>query len=221
MFTRTHRQAGGFVWPAIAIFVALGINPVYARPPEIPPPSSVPLKTFVHSDPRPHYSLARAIEGEPPPGSVSKSSKGLDGRLRRLLSLIEGHFGRPVIISSGCRSARGNRRAGGARHSYHLRCMAADIKLAGVPEGTLLRFVTKLPGRGGLGTYCRNSIVHLDVGPRREWSQRCAKVRHRYASRVKYKNWSGRQKKVRAKVRESNFSPSRKFDIALYVPAGS
>lgn len=100
---------------------------------------------------------------------------GLNRKLRGLLMKIENHYGRPVIVNSGCRSIKKNRRVGGARKSYHLRCMAADIKVAGVSKTSLLRFVRRLPGRGGVGTYCRNSIVHVDVGPRREWHQRCGK----------------------------------------------
>lgn len=149
---------------------------------------------FTHADVKPKYSLARTLEGIPPRSSERKSRAGLDRRLVRLLSMVEGHFNRPVIISSGCRSAKTNRRAGGARSSYHMRCMAADIKLAGIAEGTLLRYVSTLPGRGGIGTYCRNSIVHIDVGPRRVWSQRCGKYKYRYKAkyshRAKYKSRS-------------------------------
>ena len=102
-----------------------------------------------------------------------RRASGLNSRLRGLLRRIERHYGRPVTVSSGCRSKARNRRAGGARKSYHLRCMAADIKVAGISKSKLLRYVRGLPGRGGVGTYCRNSIVHIDVGPRRAWHQRC------------------------------------------------
>ncbi len=104
---------------------------------------------------------------------TSRRARGLNRRLRRLLLKIERHYGKPVLISSGCRSKARNRKAGGARRSYHLRCMAADIKVPGVSKRRLLRYVRGLGGRGGIGTYCRNSIVHVDVGPRREWHQRC------------------------------------------------
>jgi uncharacterized protein YcbK (DUF882 family) len=108
--------------------------------------------------------------------SLSRRGKrvsSLNHKLIRLLRKIEGHFGRKVLISSGCRSKARNRKVGGARRSFHLKCMAADIKVPGVPKRLLARFVRKLDGRGGIGTYCRNSIVHVDVGPKREWHQRC------------------------------------------------
>ena len=125
------------------------------------------------------YSLARVKKGELPRRQKSFGKGGLNGRLIGLLGRIERNFGRPVTITSGCRSRAANRRAGGARGSYHMRCMAADIRVAGVPEGRLLRFAQRLPGVGGVGTYCGNSIVHIDVGPRRAWSGGCGRRKHR------------------------------------------
>ena len=40
--------------------------------------------------------------------------------------------GLPIIITSGYRSPSYNRRVGGARNSYHLKGMAADIQVRGV-----------------------------------------------------------------------------------------
>jgi uncharacterized protein YcbK (DUF882 family) len=105
----------------------------------------------------------------------------LHPKLNGLLRQISRHFGRPVTITSGCRSRRENMRAGGRRGSYHLRCMAADIRVAGVAESNVRSFARSLSGRGGIGSYCRNSVVHIDVGPRREWFQNCGgrkKQRH-------------------------------------------
>ena len=53
--------------------------------------------------------------------------------------------------------------------------MAADIRVQGVSEGALLRFVSRLPAVGGVGTYCRNSIVHIDIGPKRRWGGGCGR----------------------------------------------
>ncbi len=113
-------------------------------------------------------------EARAPSGVGVHGAKGLNFRLTKLLIRISGHFGRPVVVSSGCRSGHGNRRAGGAKRSFHLRCMAADVKVVGISEARVLRFARNLPGRGGVGTYCRNSVVHIDVGPRREWHQGCS-----------------------------------------------
>ncbi len=100
-------------------------------------------------------------------------SAGLNPRLRNLLGMVTSRFGKPVTITSGCRSRTANRRAGGAHDSLHLSCMAADIRIEGVSERALLAVARGLPGRGGVGSYCRNSIVHIDVGPRREWYVSC------------------------------------------------
>jgi uncharacterized protein YcbK (DUF882 family) len=56
--------------------------------------------------------------------------------------------------------------------------MAADIRVPGVGERQLLAYVKRIPTVGGVGTYCGNSIVHIDVGPRRQWGGGCGKRRH-------------------------------------------
>jgi uncharacterized protein YcbK (DUF882 family) len=105
-------------------------------------------------------------------------SSGLRPTLRVALAQIGAHYGRPVEITSGCRSYRSNRLAGGRKGSYHLRCMAADIRVPGVGERQLLAYVKRLSVVGGVGTYCGNSIVHIDVGPKRQWGGGCGKRRH-------------------------------------------
>ncbi len=100
-------------------------------------------------------------------------SNGLHPRLRYLLTKVRSHYGRSIVVTSGCRSYRHNRRIGGAKRSMHLKCMAADIKVSGVSKGSLRRYVASMAGRGGVGTYCGRSIVHLDVGPRRSWYHGC------------------------------------------------
>jgi uncharacterized protein YcbK (DUF882 family) len=98
---------------------------------------------------------------------------GLNGRLMVMLRQIENHFGRPLTVNSGCRSHTHNRRIGGARRSYHLRCMAADVKVKGVSKWAVLRYAMNHPQRGGVGSYCRDNNIHVDVGPRRAWNWRC------------------------------------------------
>ena len=100
---------------------------------------------------------------------------GLRPKLRLALAQISAHYGKPVQVTSGCRSSGANRRAGGRKGSLHLRCMAADIRVAGVSEGALLAYVKRLSVVGGVGTYCGNSIVHIDVGPKRQWGGGCGK----------------------------------------------
>ena len=104
-------------------------------------------------------------------------------RLTQLLKRVEAHYGKKVIITSGYRSKSHNRRVRGARKSQHLYCNAADIRVPGVGKHTLAKFARSLPGIGGVGIYCRSSYVHLDIGKRRNWYQRCGKKRRRSTKR--------------------------------------
>lgn len=98
--------------------------------------------------------------------------------LRHALTKIQKHFGKNQIqVSSGFRSKRENRRRGGANRSYHIRCMAADIRIKGVGKHKLARFARSMSGVGGVGTYSCNGIVHVDVGPKRSWHKRCGRRR--------------------------------------------
>jgi hypothetical protein len=86
--------------------------------------------------------------------------------LRGVLAKISARFGRQVIVTSGYRSPGQNRRAGGARKSYHMSCMAADIKVPGVSPGTVARYARSLPVVGGVGFHTYTSAVHVDVAER-------------------------------------------------------
>jgi uncharacterized protein YcbK (DUF882 family) len=108
-----------------------------------------------------------------PAAAMTGETAGLNHRLMGLLWHIQNHFGRSVTIVSGCRSHSHNRRIGGARESFHLRCLAADIKVQGVGKAQLAKYARSLAGRGGVGVYCRDGSVHIDVGPRREWYWTC------------------------------------------------
>jgi Peptidase M15 len=96
-----------------------------------------------------------------------------DPRLNVLIARIENHFGQKVLISSGCRTPEHNRAVGGALHSFHMKCMAADISIAGISTAQLRDFAMAMPERGGVGTYCSTPIVHVDVGPKRQWYWGC------------------------------------------------
>ena len=98
---------------------------------------------------------------------------GLNRRLNGMLYTISNHFGAAVTVVSGCRSYAHNRRIGGARESWHLRCMAADFRVKGVSPGSVYQYAKSLRGRGGVGSYCHDSFIHLDVGDRREWHWGC------------------------------------------------
>jgi hypothetical protein len=95
----------------------------------------------------PHVSLAEMTK------SQVAARRGIDNtpdaaavqRLRLLclnvLEPVRAHFARPLTISSGFRSARLNRAIGGAAGSQHCRGEAADIEIAGVPNGEIAEWI--------------------------------------------------------------------------------
>lgn len=97
----------------------------------------------------------------------------LKPKLVRLLKKVKRHYGRDVIVTSGYRSAKRNRRAGGARGSRHTTCEAADIQVPGVTKWQLAKYLRTVRGRGGVGTYCHTKSVHIDIGTKRDWNWRC------------------------------------------------
>jgi uncharacterized protein YcbK (DUF882 family) len=98
-------------------------------------------------------------------------------QLVNLLREVEQHYGRPAVVTSGYRNPGHNRLVGGARHSLHTLCAAADIQVEGVSKWQLADYLRSLPGRGGVGTYCHTESVHIDVGSERDWNWRCRRRR--------------------------------------------
>ena len=77
----------------------------------------------------------------------------IDTELVDILEKIRVHFGKPVTITSGYRTAAHNRSVGGAAYSQHLYGRAADIRVQGIPVEQLAAYAeTCLPGTGGIGT---------------------------------------------------------------------
>ncbi|MDZ7601219.1 MAG: D-Ala-D-Ala carboxypeptidase family metallohydrolase [Hoeflea sp.] len=93
--------------------------------------------------------------------------------LVRVLKAVERHYGRPLVVTSGYRSPKHNRSAGGASGSRHTSCEAADIQIDGVSKWQLAKYLRSMPNRGGVGTYCHTESVHIDVGTSRDWNWRC------------------------------------------------
>ena len=74
----------------------------------------------------------------------------IDDELVVLLQCIREHFGKPVHITSGYRTAAHNAAVGGSKSSQHLLGRAADFYVEGVPVETVAAYAESLlPSRGG------------------------------------------------------------------------
>jgi uncharacterized protein YcbK (DUF882 family) len=98
-----------------------------------------------------------------PAGAITRqipsvSTACLKPGLMRIIHDASSHFGSAAVITSGYRPGK---------RSYHGKCMAADIQIAGVSPGTLARYLRGRPGVGGVGTYGHTRSVHVDIAERK------------------------------------------------------
>ena len=78
----------------------------------------------------------------------------IDEGLVVLLQCIREHFGKPITITSGYRTAAHNTAVGGSKSSQHLLGRAADIQVAGVSPDAVAAYAESLmPTWGGVGRY--------------------------------------------------------------------
>lgn len=101
-------------------------------------------------------------DGAPVPAKYLKNVQLLAHNLQQLRNAT----GRPVLVSSGYRTAAHNRKVGGAVNSFHLRAMAADIQVPGLTPRQVFNFITELQRTGkmlpgGLKRY--ETFVHYDI----------------------------------------------------------
>jgi uncharacterized protein YcbK (DUF882 family) len=93
-------------------------------------------------------------------GKGTLPAQGIDPKLLALLEDIRTHFGAPIKINSGYRSPEHNAKVGGAKGSYHVKGMAADIVVRGVPAKVVYNYLAGMH-TGGVGKYSR--FTHVDV----------------------------------------------------------
>ena len=102
----------------------------------------------------------------------------VDQTLVVLLQAIREHFGKPITITSGYRTAAHNAAVGGAKSSQHLLGKAADIQVADTTVEAVAAYAESLmPDWGGVGRYPvkagrTKGWVHVDTRPNKSrWTQ--------------------------------------------------
>lgn len=86
----------------------------------------------------------------------------IDENLYTVLDILRHKLGKPVIITSGYRTPEWNKKCNGAKYSYHMRGMAADIRVDGVSPKELAQKINSIvPDECGIIVY--KSWVHFDV----------------------------------------------------------
>ena len=101
-------------------------------------------------------------DGSPMPLDVLQNIQVLAEQLQ----VIRNEISKPISITSGYRSPNHNARIGGAKHSFHVRGMAADIQVAGMHPMDVKKVILKLMNegkilKGGLKAY--KSWTHVDT----------------------------------------------------------
>lgn len=101
-------------------------------------------------------------------GNVSWNAPSgcVPGALKGVLAQVSQKFG-PVVVNSSVRGHKHNRSVGGARRSWHLKCMAVDFRVRGSTKG-LYAYLRSHPSVGGLHRY-PSGFFHIDLGPKRTW----------------------------------------------------
>ena len=86
----------------------------------------------------------------------------VDDYLVSILDILRNQVGKPVYINSGYRTPARNKAVGGAKYSYHMRGMAADIRVDGISAKELANKLNEIiPNECGIIVY--SSWVHFDV----------------------------------------------------------
>lgn len=90
----------------------------------------------------------------------------IDDKLAELLENIRDKFGKPVHINSAYRTPAYNAKVGGVSNSYHVKGMAADIVVQGIPSKRIAQYAETLDC-GGIGWYEHKKFVHIDTRKKR------------------------------------------------------
>lgn len=86
----------------------------------------------------------------------------IDDYLYTILNILRNKLGKPVIITSGYRTPSWNAKCDGAKYSYHMRGMAADIQVNGMGSKELAKELDKIV-ENSCGIIVYSNWVHFDV----------------------------------------------------------
>jgi uncharacterized protein YcbK (DUF882 family) len=116
----------------------------------------------------PHFRLREFLHNGSAEGisaAILKNLRALANRLEAARILVGNQ---PIQINSGFRTPEHNRAVGGQKNSFHMRGMAADIIVPGMPAHEVQARLSAW--QGGLGSY--RHFTHLDIRPyRARWTQ--------------------------------------------------
>lgn len=98
----------------------------------------------------------------------------VSGKLVKALQKIREHFNAPVSITSAYRTAEYNKKVGGAKNSYHVQGMAADITVTGISNREVAKFAASFLLGVGLYNYT-GGFVHVDTRTSKYFWQQDAK----------------------------------------------
>lgn len=86
----------------------------------------------------------------------------VDEYMTTLLEILRMKINKPIIITSGYRTPEHNKKVGGAKYSYHMRGMAADIRVDGMSAKEIANKLNEIvPNECGIIVY--KNWVHFDV----------------------------------------------------------
>lgn len=88
--------------------------------------------------------------------------RSVQPRLLTILYFVAQHFDREIDVVSGYR-VRGVNASDGSRHGYAAAC---DLRISGVSNTEIARFVERRFARIGVGVYPTSGFVHVDVRER-------------------------------------------------------
>ena len=86
----------------------------------------------------------------------------IDTNLVAILDILRNRIGKPVIITSGYRTPERNKKCDGAKYSYHMRGMAADIRVNEMTPKQVASILNGIiPNECGIIVY--SGWVHIDT----------------------------------------------------------